>query len=485
MTLAGTGLVASLGRVVARGARCEEDRGAVARKQLPRELSATTLRAASTMSPHKVAPRSSAAWSLLAYTIGDDKGGFGAVDRMTEVDVSSICRAADLARLRVAFQLDFKRHPGVYRATLTPRPQPVARARRTRRGAKRRGPHGSFHDVDPRGRYFWREVTDKLEQSDLRLEEDRTHLDAASSDVLRRFLHFGRRACPAQRYILHFSGHAFGPMGLFYDSRTGAPNPHVLRLTHLARAMRFKGGPFEVVLFRDCFLDNLEAAFELHGAARFMIATQAEAPILGTWPWLNLLSVLTPSVESRDAARSLGLQMEDYFSQKSGLGPFHEVPCALIDVEGAQQVARPLKRLVAELSRARTDAARRQSCADALERARVGQDLRSNHPGDPALIDVLTMCRNLQALGDDPVAPLAQALGDVIHTRVITSFHVVRGPYRGLGLYYKPTSQRDLQLSFIQAGDARDTLSDERYYRTLALSRATGWDQIGLNPLTV
>ena len=29
----------------------------------------------------------------------------------------------------------------------------------------------------------------------------------------------------------------------------------------------------------------------------------------------------------------------------------------------------------------------------------------------------------------------------------------------------------------------RDKLSDERYYRTLALSRATGWDRIALEPL--
>lgn len=426
------------------------------------------------------------AWSVLAYTIGDDKGGFHAIDESTEKDVAAICRAADLGRVRVAIQLDLKRHPGVYRATLAPRPRPSRREGRrrrvTRRIVRRRR---AFHEVDPRKRRLWRDITHRLEQSDVRLQEDRTHLDAASGGVLRRFLDFGRRACPAERFILHFSGHSFGPMGMFYDSRSGAPSPHVLRLTHMARAMRSKDGPIDVVLFRDCFMDTLEAAFELYGAVRFMIATQAQAPILGVWPCLNLLSALTPSVDSADAARSLALQMEDFFSHKSGLGPLHEVPCALVDIESTRQVTRPLARLVRALSTARRDAARRRACGRALERARLGQSLRYSRPGDPALLDVPTMCRNLQELHDDPVAPLAEALGRVVQDRVITSFHVSRGPFRGLALYYRPTTRRDLENSFVQAGDERDRRSDERYYRTLALSRATGWDQIALNPLAV
>lgn len=424
------------------------------------------------------------AWSVLAYTIGDDKGGFHAIDQSTENDVAAICRAADLGRMRVALQLDLKRHPGVYRATLTPRPRPSGLEGRKRRATTRKArQRRAFHDVDPRKRNLWRDIAHKLEQSDVRLQEDRTHLDAASGGVLRRFLDFGRRACPAERFILHFSGHSFGPMGMFYDSRTGASSPHVLRLTHLARALASKDGPIEVVLFRDCFMDTLEAAFELHGAVRFMIATQAQAPILGVWPWLNLLSALTPSVDSADAARSLALQMEDFFSHKSGLGALHVVPCALIDIASAQQVTRPLERLVGALSRARLDTARRRACGRALERARLGQNLGYSRPGDPALLDVPTMCRNLQELRDDPVAPLAKAFGDVIQSRVITSFHVSRGPFRGLALYYRPTTRQDLKKSFIQAGDERDRLSDERYYRTLALSRLTGWDQIALNPL--
>jgi hypothetical protein len=424
------------------------------------------------------------AWGVLAYTIGDDKGGLHAIDRTTENDVAAICLAADLSRLKVALQLDLKRHPGVYRATLTPRPRPTGLERPRRRATTDKAPQRrAFHDVAPRTRDLWRVITDKLEQSDVRLEEDRTHLDAASGVVLRRFLEFGRRACPAERYILHFSGHSFGPMGLFYDSRTGASSPHVLRLTHLARALTSKDGPIEVVLFRDCFMGTLEAALELYGAVRFMIATQAQAPIFGVWPWLSLLSVLTPSVDSADAARSLALQMEDFFSQKSGHGPLSEVPCALIDIERAQQVIRPLKRLVDALSKARLDATRRRACSTALERARLGQNLQSSRPGDPALLDVLAMCWNLQQLRDDPVARVAQDLDQVVRNRVITSFHVSRGPFRGLALYYKPTSPQDRAKSFIEAGDEHDRRSDERYYRRLALSRATGWDQIALNPL--
>ena len=262
------------------------------------------------------------AWSLLDYSIADDKGGFHAIDQSADNDLTAICAAADLGRLDVAFQGDFKRHPGVYRATLKTRTARAAPKPRKSRAARKVGTRRGFREIDPRRRYLWRRIVRKLQRSDVRLLEDRTHLDAASGGVLGRFLVFGRRECPARRFILHFQGHSFGPMGLFYDSRTGDPNPHVLRLTDLARALRSNGGPVEVVLFRDCFMDNLEAAYELHGAARYMIASQTQSPIHGVWPWLNMLSVLTPSVDSSDVARSLVLQLENYYNSKSGRGGF-------------------------------------------------------------------------------------------------------------------------------------------------------------------
>jgi cysteine peptidase C11 family protein len=432
-----------------------------------------------------MSPATLHAWSLLDYSISDDKGGFHAIDQTAENDVRAICAGADLARMDVAFQLDFKRHPGMYRAMLKSQTGGATRKSRKNRAARKARTDRDFRAVNPRRRYFWRDIVGKLRQSNLHLFEERAHLDAASRGVLHRFLAFARRACPARRFILHFQGHSFGPMGLFYDSRTGVPNPHVLRLNDLTWALKSNDGPVDVVLFRDCFMDNLEAAYELHGAARYMIGSQAQSPIRGVWPWLNLLSVLTASVDSSDVARSLVLQLENFYNSKSGRGGLADVPCALIDIDAAQQVATPLKRLVVALSAARNDPARCRACATALERARLGQNLSFSQPGDPALLDVLTMCRNLQELDDDRVSPWAKALEDVVQGQVIASFHVSSGPLRGLALYYKPVTHRDLDESFVQASDERDKLSDARYYRNLALSRATGWDQIALNPLAL
>ena len=335
-------------------------------------------------------------WTLLAYTIADDKGGFHAIDQAAENDVTAICGAADLGRFSVAFQLDLKRHPGVYRATIKPRRSAATLQPRQPRPSRQAETTRNFRRIDPRRRPLWRDIAPKLQQTDLQLLEDRTHLDAASGGVLHRFLASGRRECPARRFILHFLGHSFGPMGLFYDSKTGEPNPHVLRLTDLANALKSKDGPVDVVLFRDCFMDNLEAAFELHRAALFIIASQAQSPIHGAWPWLNMMSVLMPSIDSSDVGRSMALQLENFYDQASGRGGLGEVPCALIDIEGAQLVAAPLKRLAKALSAARDDAMRRRACAAALESARLRQNLSLNRPGDPALLDVLTMCRNLQ-----------------------------------------------------------------------------------------
>jgi hypothetical protein len=81
------------------------------------------------------------------------------------------------------------------------------------------------------------------------------------------------------------------------------------------------------------------------------------------------------------------------------------------------------------------------------------------------------------------VAGPARALGEVVRKKVVTKHYSRTGKHLGVSLYCKPTKAKDLDLSFIQAGDADEAAKDAEYYKRLALSEATGWHRIALNPL--
>ena len=401
-------------------------------------------------------------WALLSYTVASGGVGMHPLTRVEQKEITTICEAADLDLMHVVLQADFGQRPDVYREVLRP-------------AGKRRAANRA-----PRLR-FWRQLVHQLKGADVQFEEHRKHLDAASGAVLGDFLKFGRRQCRADRYALFFYGHAFGPMGLFYDSKTPDATPKTLRLTHLADALRSGSRPVDLVLFRDCFVDTLEMAYQLRGVARFMIASQSGVPIASAWPWPAMLSTLMPSASSLDVSRAVATQLGSFFDVKANRGGDEAVPVSMIDIEAARAVTKPLGNLVAALESARRNPARRTACARAIDRARVGHDPAKL--GDPALVDIPTMCRNLQELGRDPAARAAKTLGEVVSTRVIRESHSRSGRFRGLNIYCKPVTKRDFERSFIEASDEADIRNDARYYKTLALCRETGWDQIALNPL--
>jgi hypothetical protein len=194
-----------------------------------------------------------------------------------------------------------------------------------------------------------------------------------------------------------------------------------------------------------------------------------------------MLSALMPTASSSDIARSLGAQLGSFFTVKANRGGDEAVPVSVTDIEAARAVTKPLSDLVDALQTARQNPARRAACADAIDRARVGHNPAKL--GDPALLDVPTMCENLQAIGPGPVGRAAKRLGEVVTTKVIKAYHSRSARFRGLNIYCKPVTQADFNRSFIEASDEQDIRDDARYYKTLALSRETGWDQIALNPL--
>jgi hypothetical protein len=308
-------------------------------------------------------------------------------------------------------------------------------------------------------------------------------LNAASEDVLQDFLRFGHKQCPARRYLIYFFGHAFGPMGLFFDSETRSRPPNALRLNDLADAIERNQGHASIVLFRDCFMCTLETAFQLKSCADFVLASQAEAPIAGVWPWNRFMASLVDGQSSLDIGMELGRRLADFLKQDGNRGPFADVPYSLLDLSVSRGLVEPLKELVSALDSARTEPHRLERCSHALEAARIGFPDSHESPGDPALIDVPTTCANLEALAPDPVAQPAKKLAMLLATLVPFSFTLL-GQHRGVSLYYKPTTESDLDRSFIQATDPQEEKEDAAQYRRLALCKDSDWGRFALDPLS-
>jgi hypothetical protein len=408
-------------------------------------------------------------WAVLAYTVADHKGSGDSLDASLKQELVAICDAADFAAMGVAAQVDFKRTPGVFRGSLTVTPAPGPRTPPER---------AEDHPL-------WRRLLGTVERSVLRVAPETRELNVATGGVLEQFLHYGRGECDAERYFLFFYGHASGPMGLFYDSEPGRREATTLRLADLATSLDCADGRVAIVLFRDCFMNTLETAYQLRHVAEYMIASQAEAPIAGVWPWIGFLSALMPSASSADVARGVALQLGYFLDDPANRGRFADVPYSLIDLGEADAVAKPLRALARALQEARGDARRRAACAEALEAARIGRPSDPAAPGDPALLDVLTMCDHLRALRRDPVTEPASVLGNLVRDRLVRWHHSQRGAHRGISLYYKPATASARDASYIEAPTEEAAAADALAYEQLALSRATGWDAIALNPLEV
>ena len=228
-------------------------------------------------------------WAVLAYTVADDKAGGSALDAAAQRELAALCDAADFGRISIAAQVDFMRLPGVFRGVLTEKP-PRARG---------------FQPIQAEDHPLWRRILGRVSHSTLQVEVERADLNAARANVLREFLRYGHGECPADRYVVFFYGHAYGPMGLFYDAASGQRIGNTLRLNDLASSMEAVDGRAAVVVFRDCFMNTLETACQLAGAADFMIASQSIVPVAGVWPWLGVMATLLAGASSDEVARAV------------------------------------------------------------------------------------------------------------------------------------------------------------------------------------
>ena len=222
-------------------------------------------------------------WAVLAYTVADDKGTGDSLDAAAKEELKSLCNAADFGQMSVAAQVDFKHTRGVFRGVLTEPPP------------KTRG----FESIPADSHPLWRGIKAKLDRAKLRVLKEAADLNASRANVLSSFLRFGQRECPADRYVVFFYGHGYGPLGLFFDAESDdAQAKSTMGLATLSDSLQTVAERAAVVVFRACQANTLETAYQLRDAGEFMLASQSIVPIAGIWPWRTFLDVLKPGATS-------------------------------------------------------------------------------------------------------------------------------------------------------------------------------------------
>ena len=125
--------------------------------------------------------------------------------------------------------------------------------------------------------------------------------------ALTNFLSFCRESYPARHYLLFILGHGqvVGNDTLLYDHHA---NKHALSLTELGQILRCfnadvqtdpEPGQVEMIALHSCSMSALEVAYELKGAANYMLASQGPMYV-GNLPYRQILTRVFDDLEARD-----------------------------------------------------------------------------------------------------------------------------------------------------------------------------------------
>jgi len=283
--------------------------------------------------PGKVRKR----WTVLIYMVADDPQGGELLDREAVQEMDHITKAAlsvDMTQLYVALQVDFRTLPGVWRRSI-----------------------GESTFVRPES-------------------------NAADPATPYGFFDWATAECPADHYLLIFWGHSRGQFGLFGDSDPFDYTAQTLTLdelrTALTAAKRLLQKPMDVIAFKDCFMANLETAYELSGLADYLLASPGLVPVVG-WPYEEMFKALTKDDQPLDAGRRILDVLKAYYKIESNRKPHDEVPYSLLSTKGAVPVVKALNSLLGE-DRLSVDSADKQ--------LRPLLDKVADGPGDKALADL-------------------------------------------------------------------------------------------------
>jgi hypothetical protein len=412
--------------------------------------------------PGKVRKR----WTVLIYMVSDDPQGGELLDQEAVQEMDQITKAAlsvDTTELYVALQVDFRTLPGVWRRSI-----------------------GESTFIRPES-------------------------NAADPATLYGFFDWATAECPADHYLLIFWGHSRGQFGLFGDSDPFDYTAQTLTLdelrTALTAAKRSLQKPIDVVAFKDCFMANLEIAYELSGLADYLLASPGLVPVAG-WPYEGIFKALNDDGALKSAHRILDA-LRKYYLIKKNRDPHEEVAYSLLSTAGAVPVVQALGKLVGTdpksvdradtLIRPSLDQAPRAGGDKALAdlgqlvgtagaSAKAARKPQQQSTSAPTKKQIAELTKNLnafiQGLGNarsnNAAAPArsSQKQGSRRNSNGLVIDHT-GNDIGGVSVFVFPKSTKDQRDSFLTR------LADEKAYRRLAISTDTKWADIAFRQMPV
>lgn len=221
--------------------------------------------------------------------------------------------------------------------------------------------------------------------------EDITSPNMAAGESLATFLEATLGTYRSTHYFLVLWGHAYG-LGF------GRDHGDALKLAELRLALdRFRKArrsSLELLGANACAMSYAEAAFELRGAADYLVASQIAVPFAG-WPYESILKRVGAASTPRDFG---ALVVDSYVNSFAGSTTGDQVAMTLLDLQRADELERRVTELTASLA-----GVLEQPGGSAIDRlAQIRTAFLATAAGDVRpLIDVVDLCEELEALCTD------------------------------------------------------------------------------------
>ena len=206
--------------------------------------------------------------------------------------------------------------------------------------------------------------------------------NAADPATLYGFFDWAVSECPAERCLLMFWGHSRGQFGMFGDPDPFEYTAQTLTLDELGEALKAAKRSLEkavdVIAFKDCFMANLETAYELSGLADYLLASPGLVPVEG-WPYDEMFGALTvtrrPRGRREQILKALGKHYEERGTHRV---QYEEVPVFVVQHQRSERGRRQTRRPGRQRSHGHRASGRR-TASSALDGAAATA-------GDPALV---------------------------------------------------------------------------------------------------
>lgn len=143
-------------------------------------------------------------------------------------------------------------------------------------------------------------------------------MNSSDPATLEQFVVWGEKNYPAKKNMVLISDHGYGWRGICQDESNGdtlMPNDGIARA--LRNSASATGKSVDMLAFDACNMGSLEAAYEMRGAARYVVASETMEPFDGL-PYEMFITdmVKNPSISAEQLAKNIVYEYVLYYSEK-------------------------------------------------------------------------------------------------------------------------------------------------------------------------